>query len=356
MAIMTKPSGVTLLGVRVGGKTYTACTETNGNIMGLIDGTTGVLAARWDYEAFGITTTTVEAAGPFGHELCPFRFSSKYRDVETGLYYYGYRYYSPEMGRWLSRDPIEEQGGINLYGMVGNDPVNRIDAAGLFAIYGHRVKNGGFVSMWLGNTPFSNVGFSASLDPNNAWGRLYGGIRPQMFIASQISVGGSGPSGNGSCNTITGCQSNGQSKEVAGKDVTTAAGTLMLYLKGCPGKWTINGKIHVRLTSSDKLAGITSSITVGDGAVSDSESMNGPADIKTQKDLRTVIKVETGKENEKHFFFRWEPALLIFAPSTGRATAGVKVEIESITRDGVRQKVFGYSKGENNFNFSGNDR
>ena len=130
----------------------------------------------------------------------------------------------------------------------------------------------------------------------------------------------------------------------------------MLYLKGCPGKWTINGKIHVRLTSSDKLAGITSSITVGDGAVSDSESMNGPADIKTQKDLRTVIKVETGKENEKHFFFRWEPALLIFAPSTGRATAGVKVEIESITRDGVRQKVFGYSKGENNFNFSGNDR
>jgi RHS repeat-associated protein len=120
-----------LLGVRVGGKTYTACVETNGNIMGLIDGTTGVLAARWDYEAFGITTTTVEAAGPFGHELCPFRFSSKYRDVETGLYYYGYRYYSPETGRWTNRDPIEEQGGINLYGMVGNDPVNRVDVLGL---------------------------------------------------------------------------------------------------------------------------------------------------------------------------------------------------------------------------------
>jgi RHS repeat-associated protein len=99
--------------------------------MGLIDGTTGVLAARWDYEAFGITTTTVEAAGPFGHELCPFRFSSKYRDVETGLCYYGYRYYSPETGRWTSRDPIEEQGGINLYGMCGNDPVNYWDKLGL---------------------------------------------------------------------------------------------------------------------------------------------------------------------------------------------------------------------------------
>jgi uncharacterized protein RhaS with RHS repeats len=47
------------------------------------------------------------------------------------MLYYGYRYYSPEMGRWLSRDPIEEQGGINLYGMVGNDPVNRVDYLGL---------------------------------------------------------------------------------------------------------------------------------------------------------------------------------------------------------------------------------
>jgi RHS repeat-associated protein len=45
--------------------------------------------------------------------------------------YYGYRYYSPEMGRWISRDPIEEEGGINLYGMVGNDPVNQVDVLGL---------------------------------------------------------------------------------------------------------------------------------------------------------------------------------------------------------------------------------
>jgi RHS repeat-associated protein len=45
--------------------------------------------------------------------------------------YYGYRYYSPEMGRWISRDPIEEAGGINLYGMVGNDPVNKVDYLGL---------------------------------------------------------------------------------------------------------------------------------------------------------------------------------------------------------------------------------
>lgn len=39
-------------------------------------------------------------------------------------------YYSPEMGRWISRDPIAEKGGMNLYGMLGNDAVNKIDSLG----------------------------------------------------------------------------------------------------------------------------------------------------------------------------------------------------------------------------------
>jgi hypothetical protein len=46
---------------------------------------------------------------------------------------YGYRYYDPLTGRWPSRDPIEERGGINLYGFVGNDSVNMLDINGLWA-------------------------------------------------------------------------------------------------------------------------------------------------------------------------------------------------------------------------------
>jgi len=54
--------------------------------------------------------------GPFGEvvrssglgALNPFQFSTKYTDSETGLNYYGYRYYNPSTGRWMSRDPIEE--------------------------------------------------------------------------------------------------------------------------------------------------------------------------------------------------------------------------------------------------------
>ena len=61
----------------------------------------------------------------------PFRFSTKYQDDETGLPYYGYRYYSASTGRWLNPDPIEEKGGRSLYVLVGNAPLNSVDPLGL---------------------------------------------------------------------------------------------------------------------------------------------------------------------------------------------------------------------------------
>ena len=50
----------------------------------------------------------------------------------ASLVYYGYRYYDPMTGRWPSRDPIEEDGGMNLYGFVGNDSLNSVDLLGLY--------------------------------------------------------------------------------------------------------------------------------------------------------------------------------------------------------------------------------
>jgi uncharacterized protein RhaS with RHS repeats len=48
------------------------------------------------------------------------------------LVYYNYRYYDANMGRWINRDPIEEAGGYNLYGMVNNDTINQFDMLGLW--------------------------------------------------------------------------------------------------------------------------------------------------------------------------------------------------------------------------------
>ena len=58
-------------------------------------------------------------------------FSTKRYNENTRLVAYEYRFYDPELGRWLNRDPIAEDGGLNLYGMVGNDPVNNVDVLGL---------------------------------------------------------------------------------------------------------------------------------------------------------------------------------------------------------------------------------
>ena len=72
----------------------------------------------------------IRATGPMA-KLNPFRFSTKYQDDETDLIYYGYRYYNASIGRWLSRDPLAERGGKNLYGFVNNNPVRRYDRLGL---------------------------------------------------------------------------------------------------------------------------------------------------------------------------------------------------------------------------------
>jgi len=75
-----------------------------------------------------LATTTATAPTPQGHH---FRVTSKYQNQETGYLYYGFRYYDPETGRWPNRDPIEEEGGYNLYAFVGNDPHGKWDYLGL---------------------------------------------------------------------------------------------------------------------------------------------------------------------------------------------------------------------------------
>jgi len=64
-------------------------------------------------------------------EMFRFRFSTKYHEPVSGLVLYQKRAYCPELGRWLSRDPIEGDGGLNLYGFCGNNGVNRSDSSGL---------------------------------------------------------------------------------------------------------------------------------------------------------------------------------------------------------------------------------
>jgi RHS repeat-associated protein len=98
----------------------------NGNVTCLVDTNQNVVA-RYLYDPFG---NTLSATGPKA-ALNKYRFSSKEWHGPSGLVYYGYRWYVPELQRWLNRDPIEEQGGINLFEYAGNDPVSVFDAWGM---------------------------------------------------------------------------------------------------------------------------------------------------------------------------------------------------------------------------------
>jgi RHS repeat-associated protein len=73
----------------------------------------------------------VRPKNPIGAPTTNRVLSSKYTDGETGLVYYGQRYYSPGMGRWVSRDPIGEEGGRNIYTFTLNNPLLLVDAVGL---------------------------------------------------------------------------------------------------------------------------------------------------------------------------------------------------------------------------------
>jgi RHS repeat-associated protein len=95
-----------------------------GSIHELTD-SAGTLRARYDYDPYGQRT---KLSGDLGTD---FGFTGFYRHDATGLDLAVYRAYDTETGRWISRDPIEESGGINLFSYATNNPVTDLDALGL---------------------------------------------------------------------------------------------------------------------------------------------------------------------------------------------------------------------------------
>src|SRR5947209_8714794 len=85
----------------------------------------GAIRARSDYDPYGRRT---KVQGDLDSD---FAFTGHYVHAPSGLYLALYRAYDSEVGRWVSRDPIAESGGMNLYAYIGNDPLNGADALGL---------------------------------------------------------------------------------------------------------------------------------------------------------------------------------------------------------------------------------
>jgi RHS repeat-associated protein len=97
--------------------------------------TSGIVIERFGYDAFGPVHFMDDDFEPLTASAAAwnFLFHAEFLDEDTGLYNYGYRYYNPQLGRWLSRDPIGIRGGLNLYSFVSNNPMIYPDFIGLIA-------------------------------------------------------------------------------------------------------------------------------------------------------------------------------------------------------------------------------
>jgi len=86
--------------------------------------------ASYRYDPFG---NTISSSGSLASANV-YRFSSKEYMTRSGIYYYGYRFYDPNLQRWLNRDPIMEAGGLNLYEFALNRPTFAVDPNGRVSI------------------------------------------------------------------------------------------------------------------------------------------------------------------------------------------------------------------------------
>ena len=116
-----------LLAVKIGGNVYYPLTDIQGTVWGYADSQNNLVAC-WMYDAWG-NVLSEDVATPVLATL-RYCFQGRERSATTGLINFRMRWYDANVGRWLSKDSAGLKGGINLFVLCRNDPVNFFDADG----------------------------------------------------------------------------------------------------------------------------------------------------------------------------------------------------------------------------------
>lgn len=112
---------------------YIPLYDLQGNIACLLDHNQRSVIESYRYSVYGDEEIFNDRKRSISNSLIgnPWRFKGKRIDKEVGLIYFGYRYYDPQIGRWITPDPIGSIDSLNLYTFVHNNPVKYIDYFGL---------------------------------------------------------------------------------------------------------------------------------------------------------------------------------------------------------------------------------
>jgi RHS repeat-associated protein len=126
---------------------------------------TGTLVWQWSSDAFGNGAPNQDPDGDGTAITLNLRFPGQYYDAESGLHYNWNRYYDPEIGRYITSDPIGLDGGLNTFGYVGGNPLSYFDPTGLV-----------YCGWWNDNCSF---GDPPGTPPMCVTGDCSAGIKPQ---------------------------------------------------------------------------------------------------------------------------------------------------------------------------------
>lgn len=117
------------------GRCFAPIHDLRGNVGCLIDSESGKIVESYRYSAFGNICIYSDSGERLNTSSLnnPWLFSSKRCDAESGLTFYGKRYYDPHTARWITKDPLGTFDGSNCYLFLHNNPLSHLDLYGLFS-------------------------------------------------------------------------------------------------------------------------------------------------------------------------------------------------------------------------------